>query len=73
MAIHLTAAHPFTDEKNEKSKALIKSKINEYLVRAETLKEHLNDAGEQRARNAVGANGTASGVGGGGKRSVSLK
>ncbi|KAF9466946.1 AAA-domain-containing protein [Collybia nuda] len=31
-------------ERNDKSKLLIRTKINEYLARAETLKEHLNDA-----------------------------
>ena len=44
-----------SDEKNEKSKDLIKSKINEYLGRAEILKEHL--ATERRGRSAIGVNG----------------
>jgi hypothetical protein len=44
-----------SDEKNEKSKDLIKSKINEYLGRAEILKEHLGT--ERRGRNAIGVNG----------------
>jgi vacuolar protein-sorting-associated protein 4 len=57
----------FTDEKNERSKLLIKTKINEYLVRAETLKQHLQNA-EPRARSAVGANGAVNGVGSGGKK-----
>ena len=43
------------DEKNEKSKDLIKSKIHEYLGRAEILKEHLTT--ERRGRNAIGVNG----------------
>ena len=43
------------DEKNDKSKELIKSKINEYLGRAEILKEHLST--EKRGRNAIGVNG----------------
>ncbi|KAF8878426.1 P-loop containing nucleoside triphosphate hydrolase protein [Infundibulicybe gibba] len=45
-------------EKNDKSKLLIRSKINEYLARAETLKEHLTSAGSKR-KNAVAANGEA--------------
>ncbi|KAF8168466.1 P-loop containing nucleoside triphosphate hydrolase protein [Crassisporium funariophilum] len=42
-------------EKNEKSKQLIMSKINEYLGRAETLKEHLM---EKPGKSAVGVNGS---------------
>ncbi|KJA21948.1 hypothetical protein HYPSUDRAFT_186857 [Hypholoma sublateritium FD-334 SS-4] len=42
-------------ERNEKSKQLIKAKINEYLGRAETLKEHLMS--EKRGKSAVGVNG----------------
>jgi len=45
----------FKYEKNDKSKELIKSKINEYLGRAEILKEHLST--ERRGRNVIGANG----------------
>jgi vacuolar protein-sorting-associated protein 4 len=57
------------DEKNEKSKLLIRTKINEYLARAETLKGHLSKIGEKRARSAIGANGaTNGGPGGGGKK-----
>lgn len=48
------------DEQNNKSKLLIRTKINEYLARAETLKEHLNDA--KPAKSAVGL------TGGGGKK-----
>lgn len=48
------------DEKNDKSKQLIRSKINEYLSRAETLKQHLA-AGEKSKKNAVGANGVVNG------------
>ncbi|ETW87752.1 AAA+-type ATPase [Heterobasidion irregulare TC 32-1] len=56
-------------EKNERSKTLIRSKIGEYLSRAETLKVHLANADEQRARKAVGANGVANGgIGAGGKK-----
>jgi len=47
---------------------LIRTKINEYLARAETLKEHLTAAGEKRARSAVGVNGATGGPGGGGKK-----
>ncbi|KAF9261968.1 AAA-domain-containing protein [Marasmius fiardii PR-910] len=55
-------------EKNDKSKLLIRTKINEYLARAETLKEHLNAQAEKRGKQAMGANGSSSGVGGGGKK-----
>ena len=44
-----------SDEKNDKSKELIKSKINEYLGRAEVLKEHLTT--ERRGRSVIGVNG----------------
>ena len=61
------------DEKNEKSKQLIKQKVTEYIGRAEVLKEHLNSASEKRARSAVGANGMANGgPGGGGTKCVSV-
>ena len=53
------------DEKNERSKILIKAKIGEYLGRAEQLKEHLSQIGEKRARRAIGANGMANGGPGG--------
>ncbi|KAF7306243.1 AAA-domain-containing protein [Mycena indigotica] len=49
-------------EKNEKSRTLIRAKINEYLARAETLKEHLVN-GEKNKKAAV-----ANGAGGGGKK-----
>jgi len=52
------ADHP--DEKNDKSKQLIRAKINEYLTRAETLKQHLV-SGENPKKNAVGANGVVNG------------
>ncbi|KAJ8088827.1 Vacuolar protein sorting-associated protein 4 [Marasmius tenuissimus] len=55
-------------EKNDKSKLLIRTKINEYLARAEMLKEHLAAQAEKRGKQAVGANGSSSGVGGGGKK-----
>jgi vacuolar protein-sorting-associated protein 4 len=61
------------DEKNERSKALIRSKIGEYLGRAEQLKDHLAQTSEKRARRAIGANGMANGgPGGEGKKSVPL-
>ncbi|KAF8816631.1 AAA-domain-containing protein [Phlegmacium glaucopus] len=53
-------------EKNDKSKDLIKSKINEYLGRAEILKEHLTT--ERRGRNAVGINGGGGATGAIGKQ-----
>ncbi|KAI9462736.1 P-loop containing nucleoside triphosphate hydrolase protein [Boletus coccyginus] len=54
-------------EKNEKSKVLIRAKIDEYLTRAETLKKHIQSQDEKRSRKAVSANGSASAVGGKGK------
>ena len=44
-----------SDEKNEKSKQLIRSKIDEYLGRAETLKSHL----ENKSKSPVGVAGGA--------------
>ena len=62
------------DEKNERSKALIRSKIGEYLGRAEQLKDHLAQTSEKRARRAIGANGMANGgPGGEGKKLVPLR
>ena len=58
--------NPLADEKNDKSKELIKSKVVEYIDRAEMLKSHLAQANEKRARSAVGANGMANGGPGGG-------
>lgn len=47
-------------ERNDKSKQLIRSKINEYLLRAEMLKQHLA-SGEKSKKNVVGANGVVNG------------
>ncbi|KAJ3501528.1 hypothetical protein NLJ89_g9297 [Agrocybe chaxingu] len=49
-------------EKNEKSKQLIRTKIEEYLARAETLKNHLLT--EKRGKSAVGVNGSGGATGG---------
>lgn len=56
------------DEKNDKSKQLIRVKTEEYLNRAEKLKEHLSSMEEKRGRAAVGLNGSGSGIGGGGRK-----
>ena len=65
----LRVALRWPDEKNERSKTLIRSKIGDYLSRAEALKVYLANADEQRARKAVGANGIANGgIGAGGKK-----
>jgi vacuolar protein-sorting-associated protein 4 len=53
------------DERNEKSKLLIKSKISEYLGRAETLKEHLTT--EKKGKSAVGVSGAGGATGPTGK------
>ena len=57
----------FLDEKNPKSKELIRNKITEYLTRAETLKDHIHQNDDKKAKRAVGANGM-NGSGGGGKK-----
>ena len=64
----LTREGGSADEKNERSKKLIKSKFNEYLARAETLKEHIQSKEDKRAKKAVGVNGMNGGAAGGGKR-----
>lgn len=58
------ATHVATDEKNEKSKVLIRAKIDEYLTRAETLKKHIQSQEEKKSRKVVAANGSASTLGG---------
>ncbi|KAF4562451.1 AAA ATPase family protein [Pleurotus pulmonarius] len=55
-------------EKNEKSRLLIQTKINEYLTRTEVLKEHISSQGEKRSRSAVGVNGSGGSTGGGGTK-----
>ncbi|KAF5382825.1 hypothetical protein D9757_007342 [Collybiopsis confluens] len=55
-------------EKNEKSKALIRVKISEYLSRAEILKEHVASHNEKRGKSAVGVNGGTTGIGPNGKQ-----
>ncbi|KAI0685551.1 AAA-domain-containing protein [Cytidiella melzeri] len=52
-------------EKNEKSKTLIRSKIEEYMARAETLKGHIQQTEDKQAKRAIGANGMANGGTGG--------
>ena len=47
---------------------MIRSKVAEYLARAETLKDHLSQAQEKRAKKAIGVNGGSGGTGGGGKK-----
>ncbi|KAJ6477295.1 AAA-domain-containing protein [Mycena vulgaris] len=54
-------------EKNEKSRSLIRAKINEYLARAETLKEHLVNGEKNKNAKAVVVNG----AGGGSKKDES--
>ena len=51
------------DEKNDKLRILIKSKVTEYLDRAEKLKVHLAKVDDKRAKSAIGANGKESGSG----------
>ncbi|KAJ7431519.1 AAA-domain-containing protein [Mycena galericulata] len=48
-------------EKNEKSRSLIRAKINEYLARAETLKEHLVTGEKNKAAKSAIANGSGPG------------
>jgi vacuolar protein-sorting-associated protein 4 len=54
-------------EKNENSKATIRVKINEYMERAEKLKQHLNDENGKKKPSKVGANGGGTGGAGKGK------
>lgn len=55
-------------EKNVKSKEMIKAKANEYMDRAEKLKQHLADNdGKKKKPGMVGANGSTTGGGGKGK------
>ncbi|KAH8926822.1 AAA-domain-containing protein [Atractiella rhizophila] len=55
----------FKYEKNPKLRELIRGKVEEYLERAEKLKNHISAADEKRQRQAVGANGKGAGGGGG--------
>ncbi|EPQ61144.1 AAA-domain-containing protein [Gloeophyllum trabeum ATCC 11539] len=48
-------------EKNPSSKTLIRTKCEEYLARAETLKKHLEEVETKKAKRAVGANGVSNG------------
>ncbi|KAI0075911.1 AAA-domain-containing protein [Panus rudis PR-1116 ss-1] len=50
-------------EKNTKSKELIRSKIEEYLKRAEVLKDHIQGAEQNKAKRAVGISGGTNGSG----------
>jgi vacuolar protein-sorting-associated protein 4 len=50
-----------SDEKNDKLKTIIRNKVDEYLGRAEKLKEYLARYEESRSRGVVGANGMATG------------
>lgn len=55
------------DEKNDKLRSLIKAKAEEYLERAEKLKEHMAKAESKtpgKAAGAIGANGKVSSGGG---------
>jgi vacuolar protein-sorting-associated protein 4 len=52
----LVALSTIPDEKNDKIKVMIRGKIEEYLGRAETLKNHLT-AADSKTKKAVGANG----------------
>jgi vacuolar protein-sorting-associated protein 4 len=55
----------FADEKNEKSKQMIKKKVSEYLERAEKLKNHL--AKPTTTKDGKPASAAANGIGAGGK------
>lgn len=54
------------DQKNDRLKLLIRNKANEYLARAEKLKEHMAKAEEKRTRAKVGAAGGGNGSTAGG-------
>ena len=55
-----------TGERNDSSKQLIKSKVTEYMDRAEALKKHI--ASEDKGRSAVGVNGSGAATGPAGKQ-----
>ncbi|KAI0089921.1 AAA-domain-containing protein [Irpex rosettiformis] len=52
-------------EKNDKSKVLIRSKIEEYITRAEVIKGFMQQTDDRQAKSAIGANGMANGGTGG--------
>lgn len=55
-------------EKNPRSKEMIRAKTVEYMERAEKLKEHLADVDSKKKNpGKVGANGTSTSGGSGGK------
>ena len=56
----------YPDEKNDKLKQLIRNKANEYLERAEKLKQHIAKGDEKRTRATVGASGAGGGSTAGG-------
>ena len=58
-------ANTCPDEKNDKLKQLIRSKIEEYIGRAEALKTHIQQTEDKQAKNAIGANGMSNGGTGG--------
>lgn len=55
----------FVDEKNPKLRDLIRSKVEEYLDRAEKLKDHIQSTEDKRQKEALGTNGKSAGGGGG--------
>ncbi|KAL8276529.1 hypothetical protein RQP46_011077 [Phenoliferia psychrophenolica] len=57
-------------EKNPKLRDLIRSKVEEYLDRAEKLKDHIQSTDDKRQKQAVGSGGKATGGGGGGAGAV---
>jgi vacuolar protein-sorting-associated protein 4 len=62
LGLRVRVAHSIylVGEKNEKSKILISMKMNDYLSRAETLKQHIAQA-ENSKKSIVGANGVVNG------------
>jgi vacuolar protein-sorting-associated protein 4 len=62
LSLPVSRADLWTDEKNEKSKQMIKKKVGEYLERAEKLKDHLAKPTAKDPKTA-----SANGIGAGGK------
>lgn len=60
-----THARTYADEKNPKLKDLIRSKVEEYLERAEKLKDHLASLEAKAKADADGGRKAVSGGGGG--------
>ena len=69
---HTALIRLILDEKNPKLRDLIRSKVEEYLDRAEKLKNHIAASDEKRQKQAVATNGKPAGGGGGSGQAKSV-